>query len=203
SFALVFMRMLRGASISLHATELLRGRKVTRAGWKFAACAVPLAFLAGHGSWTHWRQDRERLRLEQAGAESHALHLRGVAALEAHDLLAAVASFESAVRADPASFEARAGLANAYCLAERYPEGIAEYESLARLRPADADVRFLLGLAFAESGDVAAAERHWDDAIGIVPGHAAAREQLAVLCEARGDAEGARKHRAAAEKPSH
>ena len=80
----------------------------------------------------------------------------------------------------------------------RFQQGIFHYrEALAR-HPEDADTHALLGQACAQQGDLASAEAAWQAAIRLVPAHRGAREGLAILCEERGDAAGARAHRSAA-----
>jgi tetratricopeptide (TPR) repeat protein len=194
--------MLKGASVSMQRFELLRERKLTRAGWGFAAVALPFAMLVGRGTWTQVRADRERTEHRRDSAEARAAYDRGVADAQDGKLEEAIACFESAIRLAPDFQAARENLAGMYCASGRYREGIAEYEAALRLSPLDPETHFLLGRACAESGDMGSAERHWNDVVRIDPGHANAHEQLALLCEARGDFEGARVHRRAAALPA-
>ena len=197
-FSLTVARLLRGASASLQSAELLRNRKLTPAGWSFSAIALPFALLLGQGTWTHVRLDLERNQLRMNSAEARVAYNRGVAEAEEKNLDGAIVCFETALRLQPDFLEARENLANLYCVAQRYPEGIAQYESALRQNPTDPETNFLLGLACAESGDMPAAERHWTEALRLEPKHTRAHEQMAILCESRGDVAGARRHRAAA-----
>ena len=197
-FALLALRMLQGANVWLQSAELLRERKLTRAGWSFCALALPFALLLGNGTTTQVRTDRARVQRRQADVEARAAYDLGVALAQQENLDGAIAAFETAIRLQSDFLAARENLAGMYCATQRYREGIAQYDVALRLNPSDADTRFLIGRACAESGDMSAAEAHWIEALRLNPAHGAAHEQMAILCEGRGDVEAARQHRAAA-----
>jgi len=209
-FALVAhlcVRMLRRSDIALAAWDLVRARRVTSAGRAFAL--VALAFIAVVGlaaraqvsdvrAERSKREQREERERERAAARSE--YERGVRAAQAGQLEDAAVAFEAALARDSEFREARENLAGMYCALGRFELGISHYrEALAR-HPEDADTHALLGQACAQHNDFAAAEAAWQAAIAIEPAHRGAREGLAILCEERGDAAGARAHRAAAHR---
>ncbi len=198
-FALIISRMLAGASVSLQSAALLRDRKLTRAGWSFTAVALPFALLLGEGTWTQFCADRERVRHRAESAQARIAYDRGVTQAQEGNLDAAIASFETAIKLQPEFLAARENLAGMYCATQRYREGIAEFEAALLLNPSDPDTHFLIGRAYAESGDFSSAESQWNEALRLDPNQTMAHEQLALLCERRGDGAGARRHRAAAQ----
>jgi tetratricopeptide (TPR) repeat protein len=203
--ALLLARVVRRAPAALQGIELVRDRRPTRAGLGFAALAVPLALLWVRGGWLQVEADRagiaQRRELAQRAersARAGEAYQRGVAHAQRGELSEAAAQFEAALALAPDFVEARENLAGMLCAAGRFAEGIAHYREALRLRPGDADTLVLLGRAHAETGDLDAAAERWEEALRLRPDHAAAHAALAILCEQRGDAEGARRHRAAA-----
>jgi tetratricopeptide (TPR) repeat protein len=105
----------------------------------------------------------------------------GHEALAEGDAATAVARFERAVAADPASPAARAGLGRALAAAGRSQEARTALEAALAAAPADADVQLGLAELAAQSGDVTAARAHFERAIASDPLRAEAHQRYAEL----------------------
>ena len=200
-FALQIWRMVRLPNALWQARELMRAKRPTRAGWGFVAVALPFALLTGDGIRTRINAVREHSKLELDVTRARSAYERGVARAQLGDFDGAIAAFEEAVNVQPEFLEARENLAGMYCAAGRFAEGIAQYTAALAINPTDADTHFMIGRAYAESGDLPAAERHWQTCVTLKPEHGPGHLGLAELAELRGDGAAARGHRDAARQP--
>jgi tetratricopeptide (TPR) repeat protein len=211
--ALLAWRMARKSNVTLQNLALVRERRFTRAGLVVSIAIVPLAAAAcARGGWLRWRFDHDesarRESEERANAErehdaqlGRAAYDRGVAHAQKSELAEATSEFQEAVRLAPDFVDARENLAGMLCAQQRFAEGIAQYREAASAATERCRHFGCCSVARAPSpGDFAAAEEHWSAALRLQPDHAAAHRGLAMLCERRGDAQGAQRHRDAAER---
>jgi spermidine synthase len=85
--------------------------------------------------------------LSYRARESAAANNRGYAHAKAGELQEALASFQEALRLDPANTDAHANLGNVFLAQGKIGEAIAQYEEALRIRPDDAKLRENLDIA--------------------------------------------------------
>ena len=193
--ALVAARLTRRSDVRMQNIALKSAGRVTANGWVFAALLLPLGGALSRGGWTQYQGGRELARQRSDETRAQVCFARGVAAAERGEFEAALAAFAETLQLAPDFPEARRNLGGVLCASGRIAEGIAAFETELVRRPEDVETRNLLGRAYAESGDFARAEQHWTVVLRTDPSNAPAHLGLAILCDNRGDAVGARLHR--------
>jgi ferredoxin/Flp pilus assembly protein TadD len=201
---LLLVRLALRSEVALQAHVLRASGRVTRSGYVFAASMVAVLAVTAHAGYSRGAQRAaaEQASLERARTQTalaSALE-RGQAALAQGDLSSARTAFEEALELDPNSPAAQRGIAAVYFGLGLAAECEAAVAALLAAVPGDLDGLFLRGLLAIQRGDEAAAERDWRAVVELDPGHPAAREALATLCEQRGDAAGAAQERSRARR---
>ncbi len=198
---LLAVRLLRRSDVSLQSLALRAAGRMTPAGRVFAAAVVCVLGLTVHAAAVRGAERDAADASARARAEAELEYARGLTQLESDQLEAAERAFRAALERDPAHVGARKRLVGVYFASGRDAECARELEQALSVAPGDPDLWFLRGLLAIRGGDAAAAESAWTRALDFDASHPAIREALAALCEERGDAAGARAHRAAA-RPS-
>ncbi len=127
-------------------------------------------------------------------AGSRALLRRGLLAVQAGALEAAVGLLRSATEQDPANLLARRNLALAQMQAGRSGEAAATLAGLAELDASDAWARVELGRLLVEEGRVDLAVPHLQQAVDLAPDYLAGRLQLGLALVQTGEAAAALRH---------
>jgi tetratricopeptide (TPR) repeat protein len=83
--------------------------------------------------------------------------------------------FEKAVQLIPQNPQAKANLAQAYILLEKYGRAIPLLRDAQRAKPGDADSNYLLGLALANTGNLQEGLKYVQEALRLNPNHGDAR----------------------------
>ncbi len=195
---LLVLRLVRRSDVSLQSLSLRTGGRVTLAGRCFAGVALAVMGLTVHAAAVRGGERREAEESARARVDAEREYTRGVEHFEAERLDAAELAFLAALARDPAHVAARKRLAGLYFASGRDADCSRELELALSAAPSDPDLWFLRGLLAIRRGDPDAAQSAWTHALDFDAGHPAVREALAALCEQRGDAAGAREHRAAA-----
>jgi len=201
---LLLARLALRSEVSLQSHVLRASGRVTRSGYVFGASMVVVLAVTAHAGYSRQAQRAaaEQANLERARAQATlaAALERGRAAFDLGDLTSARTALEEALVLDPNSQGARRHLAAVYFGLGLAAECEAAVAALLAAVPGDLDGLFLRGLLAIKRGDEAAAERDWRAVVELDPGHPAAREALAALCEQRGDAAGAAQERSRARR---
>ncbi len=129
---------------------------------------------------------------------SRALLRRGLLAVQAGALEAAIGLLRSATQQDPANLLAHRNLALAQMQAGRSGEAAATLAGLAELDASDAWARVELGRLLVEEGRVDLAVPHLQQAVDLAPDYLAGRLQLGLALVQTGDAAAALPHLEAA-----
>lgn len=118
----------------------------------------------------------------------------GVVYLAAGDTARAAEAFREAIRIQPDSVDAHSNLANLLAGSGDFAGARMHYETALRLRPADAVTHYNFGMALGRARLFAEAERELQAAVRGDGGYVAARQRLAEMLMAKGDARGALVH---------
>jgi 4-amino-4-deoxy-L-arabinose transferase-like glycosyltransferase len=110
---------------------------------------------------------------------------RGFAHSRAGELDRAVAEFESALLINPEHWQARADLGVTFLMQGRTDQGIAHLAEALRLNPDYAFGHHSLALAYANTGRFDESIHHLNETLRLDPGFRGAREELAMVIEAR------------------
>lgn len=189
-------RVVRRSNVSMQRLELRRAGRITFAGSLFAFAVVGWIAFASRGAWA---QHERRERIDDV-RRARSVYDRGVAHGQRGEFEAAIEAFGQALALDPTFLAARENLAGMLCAAGRCDEALEHYLTALRVRPDDPDTHTLTGQAYLELGKLSEAAEHLTHALRLRADHPGAHMGLARVCELRGDAAGAREHRAAAKR---
>ncbi len=195
---LLAVRLVRRSDVSLQSLSLRASGRTTGAGWGFVGAFVVALGLTVHAATVRGRVGREADAQAAALREAELEFARGVALFDADQRDAAERSFQAVLARVPSHVGARKRLVAVYFAGGRDAECAREIGRALDTSPGDPDLWFVRGLLAIRSGDEDGAQGAWLRALDFDAGHPAVREALAALCEERGDALGARTHRAAA-----
>lgn len=110
---------------------------------------------------------------------------RGFAHSRAGELDQAIAEFESALRISPDHWQSRADLGVTFLMQGKTDQGIAHLAEALRLNPDYAFGHHSLALAYANTGLFEESIHHLNETLRLDPGFRGAREELAMVTEAR------------------
>jgi tetratricopeptide (TPR) repeat protein len=112
--------------------------------------------------------------------------------MELGDLEGAKASFEAALKLDPADAESHFRMGNLLAMESRFTEAVNEWTQSLKLRPDDPEAHNNLAIALAQQGHIAEAMSHYEAALRLKPDYATARKNLEDLRLLKPDSTGSK-----------